>query len=130
VAAVSKHYLLVIDFLAYTAEAVASDPIAGSPDAEELIPLIGDPTAFGVGVQDEADGDVNASSRCGVISSGQVEMLATALNARLPSDQQFSADLAQTRSLLHWEAAEGFASLRVFAQASGSPTCADAGKRF
>ena len=31
--AVAPAHLLVIDFLAYAAEAVASDPIAGSPDA-------------------------------------------------------------------------------------------------
>jgi hypothetical protein len=36
-----------------------------------------------------------------------------------------------SRSLLHWDAGEGFASVRIFAQdRAGGPSCADAGKRF
>jgi hypothetical protein len=124
-------YLLVIDFLAYAGEAVASDPIAGSPDAEELIAIIGDPTAFGSAVTDQAGGDVDASSRCGFVERTAVEALATALNGRLPKDQQIDPTAAESRALLHWDAAEGFASVRVFAQdRAASPSCADAGKRF
>jgi hypothetical protein len=130
-AAGAAHYLVVIDFLAYAGEAVASDPIAGSPDAEELIAIIGDPTAFGSAVTDQAGGDVDASSRCGVIDRAAVEALATALNGRLPKDQQVDPNADDSRALLHWDAAEGFASVRVFAQdRAASPSCADAGKRF
>src|SRR5206468_4435354 len=70
---VSPRYLLVIDFLAYAGEAVATDPIAGSPDAEDLIPVLGDPTAFGAEVTDQAGADVDANSRCGVIEQAQIE---------------------------------------------------------
>jgi hypothetical protein len=129
-AAGAQRYLLVIDFLAYAAEAVTTDPIAGSPDAEELIPLIGDPIVFGAEVTDQPDTDVNASSRCGVIERSRIEAVAAALNPRLPADQQIDPSAPQSRALLHWNAAEGFASLRLFAQDGASPSCADAGKRF
>jgi len=130
-AATAPAHLLVIDFLAYAAEAVASDPIAGSPDAEDLIALIGDPTSFGAEVTDQVDADADASSRCGVIEPTTVDALARALNARLPADQQIDPGAATSRSLLHWQVAGGYASLRIFAQdAAGSPSCADAGTRF
>jgi hypothetical protein len=129
--AVAPAHLLVIDFLAYAAEAVASDPIPGSPDAEDLIALIGDPTSFGAEVTDQVDADADASSRCGVIEPTIVDALARALNARLPADQQIDPGAATSRSLLHWQAAGGYASLRIFAQdAAGSPSCAEAGTRF
>lgn len=130
-AATAPTHLLVIDFLAYAAEAVASDPIAGSPDAEDLIALIGDPTSFGAEVTDQVDADADASSRCGVIEPTTVDALARAINARLPADQQIDPGAATSRSLLHWQVAGGYASLRIFAQdATGSPSCADAGTRF
>jgi len=129
--AVAPAHLLVIDFLAYAAEAVANDPIPGSPDAEDLIALIGDPTSFGAEVTDQVDADADASSRCGVIEPTIVDALARAINARLPADQQIDPGAATSRSLLHWQAAGGYASLRLFAQdAAGSPSCADAGTRF
>jgi curli biogenesis system outer membrane secretion channel CsgG len=124
-------YLLVIDLLSYAAEALASDPIAGSPDAEALIPIIGDPTALGSDVTDLATAELDASTRCAVVERRTVEALAAALNARLPADQQIDPDADSSRSLLHWEAADGFASLRVLAQdRAGSPSCGDAGTRF
>ena|GEM_PF-6294274 len=121
----------MIDFLAYAAEAVASDPIAGSPDAEDLIALIGDPISFGAEVTDQVDADADASSRCGVIEPTTVDALARAINARLPADQRIDPGAATSRSLIHWQVAGGYASLRIFAQdAAGSPSCADAGTRF
>jgi hypothetical protein len=124
-------YLLVIDLLSYAAEALASDPIAGSPDAEVLIPIIGDPTALGADVTDLSAAEVDSSTRCAVVERRTVEALAAALNARLPADQQIDPDADSSRSLLHWEAADGFASLRVLAQdRAGSPSCGDAGTRF
>jgi len=130
-AATAPTHLLVIDFLAYAAEAVASDPIAGSPDAEDLIALIGDPTSFGAEVTDQVDADADASSRCGVIEPTTVDALARAINARLPADQRIDPGAATSRSLLHWQVAGGYASLRIFAQnVAGSPSCADAGTRF
>ena len=130
-AAAPTQYLLVIDLLSYAAEALASDPIAGSPDAEALIPIIGDPTALGSDVSDPATAEVDASTRCAVVERRTVEALAAALNARLPADQQIDPDADSSRSLLHWEAADGFASLRVLAQdRAGSPSCGDAGTRF
>jgi hypothetical protein len=125
------HYLLVIDLLSYAAEALASDPIAGSPDAEALIPIIGDPTSLGSDVSDLAAEEADASTRCAVVERRTVEALAAALNARLPADQQIDRDADASRSLLHWAAADGFASLRVLAQdRAGSPSCGDAGTRF
>jgi hypothetical protein len=124
-------HLLVIDFLAYAAEAVANDPIPGSPDVEDLIALIGDPTSFGAEVTDQVDADADASSRCGVIEPTIVDALARALNARLSADQRIDPAATTSRSLLHWQAAGGYASLRIFAQdAAGSPSCAEAGTRF
>jgi hypothetical protein len=129
--AAPAHYLLVIDFLAYAAEAVASDPIPGSPDAEDLVAIVGDPTVIGTAVTDLATADVDASSRCAVIDRATVDALARALNARLPADQRIDPGSATSRSLLHWDAAEGYASLRIFVQdLAGSPSCADAGKRY
>jgi len=129
--AAPAHYLLVIDLLAYAAEAVASDPILGSPDAEDMVAIVGDPTVIGIAVTDLATADVDASSRCAVIDRATVDALARALNARLPADQHIDPVSATSRSLLHWDAAEGYASLRIFVQdVAGSPSCADAGKRF
>ncbi len=127
----SRSYLVVIDFLAYAAEALASDPIAGSPDADELVAVMGDPMAFGAAVTDQAAVDENATSRCGAMDRTTVLALAELLNDRLPADQRIAIDLPESRSLLHWQAGEGFASLRVFARtAARSPSCADAGRRF
>lgn len=129
--AAPAHYLLVIDFLAYAAEAVASDPIPGSPDAEDLVAIVGDPTVIGTAVTDLATADVDASSRCAFIDRATVDALARALNAHLPADQRIDPGSATSRSLLHWDAAEGYASLRIFVQdVAGSPSCADAGRRF
>jgi hypothetical protein len=124
-------YVAVLDFLAYAEEAVAVDPIAGSPDAAELIPVIGDPTRFGATIIGQAVPDDNASSRCGLLERSKIELLARTLNGRLPADQQIDPAASESRSLLHWAAAEGFASVRIFAQrATGSPSCGDAGGRF
>jgi hypothetical protein len=124
-------YLVVIDFLAYAGEALASDPIGGGPDVEELLAIIGDPTAFGTAVTDQADSGADSSGRCGVVDRAAIEALAKALNDRLPGDQRMDPNRSESRSLLHWDAAEGFASVRIFAQdRAAGPSCADAGKRF
>jgi hypothetical protein len=124
-------YVARLDFLAYAAEAVAVDPIAGSPDAAELIPLIGDPMRFGAPVIGQAVPDSDTSSRCGILERSKIELLARTLNGRLPADQQIDPAAPESRSLLHWAAAEGFASVRIFAQrATGSPSCRDAGSRL
>jgi hypothetical protein len=131
VVAEPAHYLVVIDFLAYAGEALVTDPIAGSPDAEELVAIIGDPTAFGAAVSDQANASVDSSRRCGVVDRAAIEALAKALNDRLPVDQRMGPNGTASRSLLHWDAAEGFASVRIFAQdRAGGPSCADAGTRF
>jgi hypothetical protein len=125
------HHLVVIDFLGHAGEALASDPIDGSPDVEELVAIIGDPTAFGTAVTDQADAGADSSGRCGVADRAAIEALAMALNDRLPADQRMDPNRGESRSLLHWKAAEGFASVRIFARdRAGSPSCADAGKRF
>lgn len=128
--ATAGSFLLVLDFLAYAGEAVASDPIAGHPDAADLIPLIGDPTAFGTKVTDLAGSDPDATSRCGVVPGTTVDALAASLAGRLPPDQQLGSAAAPRRALLHWAAAEGFLSVRLFARDGNSPSCADAGKAF
>ena len=129
-APVARQYLVVIDLLSYAAEALTSDPIAGSPDAEELVSIIGDPTSLGSDVTSQDTAELGARTRCAVIERATVETLAAALNARLPADQHIDPNAGSSRSLLHWAAAEGFASLRIVARDGGSPSCAEAGTSF
>jgi hypothetical protein len=108
-------FLVVLDFLPQVAEEVEVDPIEGHPDSDELKPFLGEPTAFGAPVpvpDGSADG---AIARCGAVPLEMVRAIASALNGRLASDQRVDPAAVESRTLLHWHAAEGYASLRVFA---------------
>jgi hypothetical protein len=116
-------YLLVLDFLPGIAEDVEVDPIAGHPDSDALVPILGEPTEFGAAVDAESDAN-GGLTRCGVVGRPIVEGLARALNGRVADDQRIDPAAPETRTLLHWSAAEGFASVRIFARdATSSPSC-------
>lgn len=120
--------LVVLDFLPQVAEEVEVDPIAGHPDSDELRPFLGEPTAFGSPVPIAGGSVDGAVTRCGVVPLGTTRAIASALNGRLSSDQRVDPSAVESRTLLHWQAAEGYASLRIFAIAPGHrPTCAHAG---
>jgi hypothetical protein len=128
----ATRYLLVLDFLPYVSEALASDPVGGSPDVALLTPLIGEPTTFGTEVVDtvgSADPDSQTSSRCGVVDSASATRIASVLSPD-PATSELRLDARVSRSLLHWDIGEGYASLRIFRQTGSRPTCSDAGTAF
>jgi hypothetical protein len=122
VAGRAADYLLVLDFLPGIAEEVEVDPIAGNPDSDSLSPILGEPSEFGAeAASGQADGGL---TRCGIVDRPTVEALARALNGRVAADQRIDPAATETRTLLHWSAAEGFASIRIFARgAASSPSC-------
>jgi len=118
-------FLVVLDFLPQVAEEVEVDPIDGHPDSDELKPFLGEPTAFGAPVAVAGGGSADgAITRCGAVRLETVRAIASALNGRLASDQRVDPAAVESRTLLHWQAAEGYASLRVFAIDPGHrPSC-------
>ena len=117
-------FLVVLDFLPQVAEEVEVDPIEGHPDSDELKPFLGEPTAFGAPVPVPGGSADGAIARCGAVRLETVRAIASALNGRLASDQRVDPAAVESRTLLHWQAAEGYASLRVFAIDPGHrPSC-------
>ena len=108
-------FLVVLDFLPQVAEEVEVDPIEGHPDSDELKPFLGEPTVFGAPVAVAGGSADGAITRCGAVGLETVRAIASALNGRLSSDQRVDPAVVESRTLLHWQAAEGYASLRMFA---------------
>ena len=116
--------LVLLDFLPQVAEEVEVDPIDGHPDSDELTPFLGEPTAFGTAVVIGGSSDAGAITRCGLIARATVGSIAAAFNDRLAADQRVDPKAIESRTLLHWGAAEGFASLRIFSiDGANRPSC-------
>jgi hypothetical protein len=120
-------FLVVLDFLPQVAEEVEVDPIEGHPDSDELRPFLGEPTVFGAAVANAGATTDGAITRCGAVRPETVRAIAAALNDRLATDQRVDPTVVESRTLLHWHAAEGYASLRIFAIGpTHRPSCARA----
>ena len=123
-AATDGTFLVVLDFLPQVAEEVELDPIEGHPDSDELKPYLGEPTVFGSPVAITGGSADGAITRCGAVRLETVRAIASALNGRLASDQRVDPTVVESRTLLHWHAAEGYASLRIFAiDPAHRPSC-------